>query len=160
METVSIQRLDQLSRRMKAALREAQLEAARCWNDVTAHHRQARAEQGTWPQRDQLQKLTKGKYKLHSQTVQMIGHQLLANVEATAERCRNDPSCRRWLKYPYKDKRYFPLYWPAQAVSYDPAAKRLVLPMGRGRKSLVFKLALDFVPGGAKLVWRDGYVLH
>jgi putative transposase len=33
--------------------------------------------------------------------------------------------------------------------------------MGRGRKSLVFRLDLDFVPGAAKLVWNDGgHELH
>ena len=71
-----------------------------------------------------------------------------------------EPSSRRWMRYPYKEKRFFPLYWPAQAVSYDKAAKCLVLPMGRGRKSLVFRLDLDFEPGGVRLVWNEGYELH
>jgi hypothetical protein len=47
-------------------MREAQMETARCWNGVAARHRQARAEKGKWPGRDTLQKLTKGKYRLHS----------------------------------------------------------------------------------------------
>ena len=32
--------------------------------------------------------------------------------------------------------------------------------MGRGRKSLVFKVDIDFAPGAAKLVWNGGYELH
>jgi putative transposase len=32
--------------------------------------------------------------------------------------------------------------------------------MGRGRKSLTFKLDLDFEPGGVKLVWNEGFELH
>ena len=143
---------------MKATLRDAQLEAARCWNDVAAAPPGARG-QGKWPRRDDLQKLTKSKYQLHSQTVQMIGHQLLANVEATAERRRNDPSCRRWL-VPLQGQALLPALLAGAGGDYDPAAKRLILPMGRGRKSLVFKLDLDFVPGAAKLVWNDGYELH
>jgi putative transposase len=145
---------------MQATLREAQMEAGRLWTDIVGVHRKAREDQTSWPTRDMLQKQTKGRYKLHSQTVQMICHQLLANVQATSERRRNEPSSRRWMRYPYKEKRFFPLYWPAQAVSYDKAAKCLVLPMGRGRKSLVFRLDLDFEPGGVRLVWNEGYELH
>ena len=37
---------------------------------------------------------------------------------------------------------------------------RIVLPMGRGRASLVFKLDLPEHLGGYKLVWKDGYELH
>ncbi len=129
---------------MQATLREAQMEAGRLWTDIVGVHRKAREDRTLWPTRDMLQKHTKGRYALHSQTVQMICHQLLANVQATSERRRNEPSSRRWMRYPYKEKRFFPLYWPAQAVSYDQAAKCLVLPMGRGRKSLVFRLDLDF----------------
>jgi putative transposase len=36
---------------------------------------------------------------------------------------------------------------------------RIVLPMGRGRRSLVFKLDLPGHIGACKLVWKDGYEL-
>ena len=152
MESVSIHRPSDIPRAMQATLHEAHTEAGHLWTDIVGVHRKAREDRTPWPTRDTLQKHTKGRYALHSQTVQMICHQLLANVQATSERRRNEPSSRRWLRYPYQEKRFFPLYWPAQAVSYDRAAKRLVLPMGRGRKSLVFRLDLDFEPGGVKLV--------
>jgi putative transposase len=160
MESVSIHRPSDIPRAMQATLHEAHTEAGHLWTDIVGVHRKAREDRTPWPTRDTLQKHTKGRYALHSQTVQMICHQLLANVQATSERRRNEPSSRRWLRYPYQEKRFFPLYWPAQAVSYDRAAKRLVLPMGRGRKSLVFRLDLDFEPGGVKLVWNEGYELH
>jgi len=115
---------------------------------------------GEWPDRCELHEFTKGNYALHSQSIQQIAYQLLANVDATDERRRNDPKCRGWLKYPYKDKKFFPVYWPAQAADYDMDARRLVLPMGRGCKSLVFRLDLDFEPGAVKLGWNEGYELH
>ena len=97
---------------------------------------------------------TKGHFALHSQTVQMVCHHFLANVDTARElRITN-----RSIRYPYKDKRFFPLYWPAQAVSVERG--RIVLPMGRGRASLVFKLDLPEHLGGCKLVWKDGYELH
>jgi len=160
METVTIHSLRGETPQMKSRLRAAQMESARLWNDVKEFHVFRRTTNGEWPTQDDLQKHTKGRYALHSQSIQMVCHQLLANVDATDERRRNEPESRKWLKYPYRDKNYFPVYWPAQAASYDAADKRLVLPMGRGRKSLVFKLDLEFEPGGVKLVWNEGYELH
>ena|GEM_PF-248476 len=160
METLSIVPLKGLSAVLQATLKKAQQEAARVWNDLVTIHRQAREIGQQWPDRSELQRLTKGRYALHSQTVQMVCHQLLANVDATRERRRQEPKSRAWLKYPHKEKRFFPLYWPGQAVHHDAKGRRLVLPMGRGRKSLVFRVDLDFEPQGVKLVWKDGYQLH
>ena len=158
---MSIQRLAAIPASVQATLRAAQEEAARVWNDVAAIHRQARVEGKAWPRRKELQEATKGKYALHSQSVQMVCHQLLANVEATTARRQNEPASRRWLRYPYKEKRFMTVSWPAQAVGYDAAAKRLVLPMGRGRKSLAFRLDLGYEPGAVDLVWNEGvYALH
>lgn len=159
-ETVSIMPLKGLGSALQATLKKAQQEAARAWNDVVNIHKKARETGEKWPGRNELQQQTKGRYELHSQTVQMICHQLLANVDATRERRRQEPENRHHLKYPHKEKPFFPLYWPAQAVHYDAQAKRLVLPMGRGRKSLTFRVELDFEPQGVKLVWKDGYQLH
>jgi len=160
MESVAIHRLGWLPKEQLAAMREAQKQAAREWMDLVAIHKAARESRAKWPNRDFLQKFTKGKYPLHSQTIQMIVHQFLANIEATTERRRNESSSRAWLRYPHRVKTFYPLYWPAQAVTYQKAANRLILPMGRGRRSFVFKLALDFEPGSVKLVWNDGYELH
>jgi putative transposase len=104
--------------------------------------------------RDDLQQATKGQFALHSQTVQMICHQFLANIETTRELRQTN----RRIRYPYRDKTFYPLLWPAQAVSVEQG--RIVLPMGRGRRSLTFKLALPEHIGGCKLVWKDGYELH
>jgi putative transposase len=56
----------------------------------------------------------------------MICHQFLANVDATREQRKTN----RKIRYPYKDKRFYPLFWPVQAVSVERG--RIVLPMGRG----------------------------
>ena len=146
--------------RQRSVLFDAQLEAGRLVTDCMSHHLACRKANDPWPDRSVMHLLTKGKYGLHSQTVQSLAYQVLSNVDATSERRRSEPSSRSWLRYPYKAKRFFPLYWPAQAVSYDPSARRLVLPMGRRRKSLVFTVDLDFEPGSVKLVFKDGYELH
>ena len=76
---------------MQAAIKKSQQEAARVWNDVVAIHTKAREAGQEWPGRNELQRHTKGRYALHSQTVQMVCHQLLANVDATRERRRKEP---------------------------------------------------------------------
>ena len=154
METVYIYPLTTLRPSLRRRLYEAQQEASRVWTLCRDRHLAARQRHTHWPTRDELQQATKGQFALHSQAVQMICHQFLANVD-TAREVRQT---NRKIRYPYKDKRFFPLYWPAQAVSRERG--RLVLPMGRGRRSLVFKLDLPEQIGGCKLVWKDGYELH
>src|SRR6266496_2250801 len=83
METVRIYRLDHLPRVLAARLRDAQMEAARVWTMCRDLHQAARHHQLPWPTRDDLQKATKGRFALHSQTVQMICHAFLANVQTT-----------------------------------------------------------------------------
>lgn len=145
---------------MTTALKAAQREAARCWTDCVRLHVECRQSGKDWPDRKRLQTFTKGRYALYSQTVQMIAQQVVANVDATKSRRMREPGSSRWLRYPYRAKEFFPLFWPAQAVSYNAAERRLLLPMGRGRKSFVFHLGLGFEPGSVKLVWNDGYELH
>ena len=86
---------------------------------------------------DALQRATKGgQFALHSQSIQMVCHQFLANVETTRQLKPTHPR----MRYPYKPKRYMTVRWPAQAIARQ--GKRLILPMGRGRKALSFRLDL------------------
>src|SRR6185437_3193567 len=131
-------------------------EAARVWMYCVARHQQARAAHLPWPGRKELQEETKGgQYALHSQSIQMITHQFLANVETIAKLRQTDKRHR----YPYHRKKYLTVEWPAQAI--DRQGNTLTLPMGRGRKSL--KVHLQGLPeqiGAVSLVWNGGYELH
>jgi putative transposase len=156
MQTVRIYRLKDLDRRTRARLQAAQMEAAHVWMYCLARHQTARAERTRWPDRDDLQRETKGRqFALHSQSIQMVCHQFLANVETIKQVRRTNPRHR----YPYLPKRYMTLSWPAQAVSRQ--GKRLLLPMGRGRQSFSFHLPdLPEQIGAVSLVWHGGYELH
>ena len=159
MKSVSIHRPSDIPRSLQATLREAQMEAG-CLGSTSSACTARRVRTGRHGQPATRSRSTPrdGQAALPDRADDLPPAR--ANVEATTERRRNEPSSRRWLRYPYKEKRFFALSWPAQAVDYDRAAKRLGLPMGWGRKSLVFKLALDFEPGGVKLVWNEGYASH
>jgi putative transposase len=154
METVRIYRLTGLRLRYRARLRAAQMEAAQVWTLCRDMHLSARQQRTSWPGQDDFHQATRGRFALHSQTVQAIFRAFVGNVDTTRELRKTNPK----IRYPYKDKRYYPLLWPAQAVSRNRG--RVVLPMGRGRSSLVFPIELPEQSGACKLVWNDGYELH
>ncbi|WP_235845951.1 RNA-guided endonuclease InsQ/TnpB family protein [Dictyobacter aurantiacus] len=156
MNTVKIYQLNHLSSTQYQRLRTAQQEAALVWNACVAFHLQARMQHLRWPGRTALQKATKGRFALHSQSVQMVTHAFLANVETTQQLRKMHPEMQ--MRYPYKEKRFYPVSWPAQAVSTQ--GKRVVLPMGRGRDSLVLPVELPEHSRSVKLVWNQGYELH
>ena len=150
MERVRIVSLKGISRRQSAAIRAGQMEAARVWTVCRDIHLAARQAHGKWPNRDALQKATKGRFALHAQSVQMITHAFLANVD-TAQQLRSHGLTK--IRYPYKDKRFFPLMRPAQAMRVEE--KRIVLPMGRGRPSLVIPRPEWLIGKSAcKVVWN------
>ncbi len=62
------------------------------------------------------------------------------------------------MKYPWRTKRFYPVKWPAQAVSRENG--RVVLPMGKGRKSIVLPIELPANSGACSLVWNNGFELH
>ncbi|MBT9548731.1 MAG: hypothetical protein IV090_25280, partial [Candidatus Sericytochromatia bacterium] len=147
----------------------ARLEAGKVWNQCRDIHLEARTSTlrralgdavlstrtgQHWPNRTDLQKATKGLYAMHSQSVQMICHTFIQNVDTTRELRKSGVK----IRYPYKTKRTYTLMWPAQAVKVKD--NRVILPMGRGRENLVLKLKLPEGAGACKLVFKDGYELH
>jgi transposase len=156
MHTVRIYRLTHLSSTLFQRLKAAQMEAAQVWNACCELHKAARTVRRTWPGQNELQQATKGRFALHSQSVQMVVHAFLANIDATRTLRASHPKMR--MKYPWKAKRFYPVHWPAQAVSVEQG--RVVLPMGRGRPSLVLHLDLPKNSGACTLVWNRGFELH
>jgi putative transposase len=150
MERVRIFSLKGISRRQEAIVREGQMEAARVWTECRDMHMKARQEQTPWPGRNEYHKATRGRFALHSQSIQQVFRVFDAAVESTLE---NRRSGRKEMRYPYKDKRFFPLMWPAQAMCLKE--NRIVLPMGRGRPSLVFPRPEWLIGKSAcKVVWN------
>jgi putative transposase len=156
MNTVKIYQLNHLSKRQFQRLRAAQMEAAQVWNACVEMHVAARLDHTPWPGRSNLQKATKGRYALHSQSIQMGVHAFLANIETTKQLRQSHREMQ--MKYPYKEKHFYPVHWPKQAVCREE--KHVVLPMGRGRPSLILPLALPETSGACTLVWNNGFELH
>src|SRR6266581_6891059 len=111
MNTVHVYRI-QPTRNLFQRLKAAQMEAAKVWNLCCELHKQARLSHATWPGRDALQKATKGgQFALHSQSIQMVVHAFLANIETTRQLKPSNPK----MRYPYKERRFYPVHWPTQA---------------------------------------------
>src|SRR5256714_6046972 len=156
MQTVKIYQLNHLSHKQFQRLKAAQMEAARVWNLCCQTHKEARMARLSWPGRDGLQKATKGQFALHSQSVQMVVQAFLATIETTRTLRQRHPQMK--TKYPWRQKRFYPVKWPAQAASREHG--RVVLPMGRGRASIVLALSLPEQSGACSLVWNNGFELH
>jgi putative transposase len=104
MKTVRVYRL-QPSYTLFQRLKAAQMEAAQVWNTCCELQKTARVAHTQWPGRNELQKATKGRFALHSQSIQMIVHAFLANVLATRQLKPSNPK----MKYPWKTKRFYPV---------------------------------------------------
>src|SRR5947209_15766812 len=115
----------------------------------------ARLAHAGWPGQRELEQATKGRFALNAQAVQQIVHAFLANVETTRTLRREHPEMR--MKYPWREKRFYPVKWPAQAVHREK--RRVVLPMGKGHPSLVLPIALPQNAGACTLVWNRGFEL-
>jgi Putative transposase DNA-binding domain len=85
MRTVRIYRLTHLSPTLFKRLKAAQMKAVQVWNYCCELHKQARTTRSTWPGQNDLQQATKGRFTLHSQSVQMIAYAFVANIDATRQ---------------------------------------------------------------------------
>ena len=154
LETVRIYRLRGLHPRPRASLRAAHMEAAAVWTLCRDGHLAARQSHTPRPTQGDFHRATTGRFALYSQTVQAMCRTFLGTVATTKERRRAKPR----IRCPYKDKRYYPLFGPAQAVSRERG--QVVLPIGRGRPSLVFHLNLPEQGGACRLIWRAGHAVE
>jgi len=98
----------------------------------------------------------KGRFALHSQSIQAIVRMFVTNIATTRTLRKEHPEMR--MNYPWQEKRFYPVSWPAQAVSKEKG--RVVLPMDKGRPSLVLPLDLPENSGACTLVWNHGFELH
>ena len=78
---VHILPLRHLSLSQQAHCQALRREAGRCWSEIVVTHVTSRA--GKWLSAADLEKQFKGRYALHSQTVQALAQKLIANVDAS-----------------------------------------------------------------------------
>lgn len=101
-QKVKIIRLKNLSSQCKKRIFEGQKESARLWNFCVGTHKKAREAKEKWPNKDPLQKQTKGKsFFLHSQSIQMVVAPFLANIDTACQiKKENPPSLQGKIPLP------------------------------------------------------------
>src|SRR5262245_58452655 len=110
--TVQLVALRQLDRDTHALCDTLRQEAGRCWSDLVRAHIAAR-ERHIWLAEADLNGLTKGgRYALHSQSIQFLAQQLLANLSTTRQ---NRAAGRTDAKYPYRAKPFQTVVWKGHA---------------------------------------------
>ena len=134
-------------------------EAARCWNAIVNLHRLIYSKYDVWLTGGQLKEFFKGRYQMHSQSVQAL-------VELYEETCQRTNELRKngaasW-RYPWRKKYYFAVTWKKAAISFK--GNHIYLSNGRGQEPLKLKLTARITHATvrqAQLVWKGtGYWLH
>ncbi|WP_372759314.1 RNA-guided endonuclease InsQ/TnpB family protein [Litorivivens sp.] len=133
---------------------ELRLESARLWNRLVRVHKFCRKKQWDWPSKGQLEKHYKGRFNLHSQTIQAIIGKFIANVDtASALRKSGDKRAR----YPWRDrKRFQVVMWKGQSIRRK--GNRVILPSKSGEKKLSIRIPQNLPPGKitqAELGYRE-----
>jgi len=148
-QIVALRHLDPTTQALCDTLRR---EAGRCWTDLVQAHVAAR-QHGVWLAEADLNALTKGgRYALHSQSIQFLAQQLLANV-ATAR--QNRAAGATDAKYPFREKPYQTVAWKGQWIRVVDG--QLVLPNGRNQRDLILPLPQRFQHATIRqiaLLWR------
>jgi putative transposase len=120
-------------------------------------HAHIESRSGKWLSSGDLEKLSKGQYTLHSQSVQALAQKLDANIDTARQLRKTDPEA----KYPYRDKTYQTVIWKDQSIQIENGKIRL--PNGRNMPSLALPIAAEYQACDirkAELTWRaDHYEL-
>lgn len=155
MQTTKVYRLPFLLLEVLQRLQASSQESAKVWNTCKDLHKQCRVSRSAWLTLTDLQKHTKGKFELHSQSIQLVCRAFIGNIDSTKE---NRKHGLKDIKYPWRDKCFYPSYWHGQAVKHQKG--KTVLPMGKGRKPIVLPIEIDSNCTIVKLVWNRGFELH
>jgi putative transposase len=118
--TVALVELKRLPEYQKAFCKAIRQEAGRCWTDMVNAHVESRSTD-KWLDDVALQKLYKGKYSLHSTTIQGLAQKLGANI-LTAKDLRKDQANNGEeisAKYPYHTKEFQTPIWKESAIHWN-----------------------------------------
>lgn len=148
--------LRNLNRQQDTLCEAVRREAGRCWSDMVQAHIESRG--GKWLSSVDLGKRFKGRYALHSQTIQALAQKLEANVDTARALRKEDPDAR----YPYRPRQYQTVVWKESAIHWMEDGK-LLLSNGKSAPALMLSVPgeyLDMEIRKVELTWRaDHYEL-
>lgn len=139
---------------------ECNQESANVWNYCLEVAKEYRKEYGKMINQTELQKSTKQKYKLHSQSIQAVTHKYIYARDAAYKAIQKGYK----NKYPYRRKKYFNTKWAKDGIKISENGK-IALSMGvkSGKRQLPIVLRIDSskIPTGVikevEVVWEKGF---
>ena len=136
---------------MTPQMTAARSESARLWNRMVKLHRWG-GKRGIFFSESRFKAHFKGRFELHSQTVQGLIEKFFSNIDSTrTKRKQGEKSAR----YPWKTKkRYRSVVWKGQGIKR--IQNRIALPMGKGRKPLLAGIP-ETIPAGTIALAELGY---
>jgi putative transposase len=120
--------------------------SAGVWNDCLEIARAYHQQHGKWIGKSDLQKATKGKYPIHSQSVQAVCHKYLwARDNAKSAKSQGYVHHR----YPYRQKKHFSTKWAAQGfILHENGRIELSLGVHQGKRQKPVVVHISRVPIG------------
>jgi putative transposase len=133
-------------------LRFYQQECARCWNAILEEEKLFREQNaGAWIGKNDLQKRLKGRFRLHSQSVQALTDKFVANRDTIAQLRRAGNTQAR---FPWREKKFLTIPFKQMAIRQSST--------GSLQLTLEARVSLDtgFIPSApvhtAEILWRKG----
>jgi putative transposase len=106
--------------------------SANVWNACLEEAKQHHIRTGKWINKTQLQQALKGKFHLHSQSIQAVCHKYLDSRDSTHKPIQKGIKTAR---YPYRKKKYFNTKWVDQAFKiYENGRIELSLGIQHGKR--------------------------
>lgn len=119
--------------------------SAQIWNDCLKIAKEyALNHNGQWINKTQLQKKLKGKYPLHSQSVQAVAHKYLQARDGAKQTKKQG----LFVKYPYRKKKNFNTKWVGKSFSIDGNKIYLSLGVQNGKRQKPIVLRVPKLPDG------------
>jgi putative transposase len=136
----------QASPRNKDRLFACNRESARAWNECLQAAKDHYKTHGKWISQSELQKQTKGKFHLHSQSIQAVCHKYLFARDAAYQAIKQG---MRTARYPYKNKKHYNTKWAKDGFKIAEDGT-LSLSMGNhhGKREKPIVIATNGLPAG------------
>ena len=141
---VKIIRLTRLGPLQQQQCKALLLESGKCYSDIIQYLNEKRILK-EYPSNSDVQKLFKGKYQLHSQTIQAITQKIDANIKSAISNRKKEFEESGYIKteFPYKSKTTYPVFWKQFGISIKK--DKLSLSNGVGRQSLGLNIPQEYL---------------
>jgi putative transposase len=135
-------------------------ESARVWNECLRLAKEHFLQHGCWITKSELQKQTKRKFHLHSQSIQAVCHKYLFARQSAHYAIQQGHAAR----YPYKKKKYFPTKWAKDGFKvYENGKIELSMGIHHGKREKPIVVYASHLPKGtikeSECCWDQGLYL-